>query len=63
MMSCVSMLQALFVFLFGSSVDQVPDRLVEFEALIMRYEAEPNVDALSDAIKESCIGPGLSGTT
>ena len=27
------------VFSFGSSVDQVPDRLVEFEASIMRYEA------------------------
>ena len=32
MMSSMSMLQALLVFSFGSSVDQVPDRLVEFEA-------------------------------
>ena len=54
-MSGMSMLQALLVFSFGSSVDQVPDRLVEFEALIMRYEAEPNVDALSDAIKKAAL--------
>ena len=36
-------------------MDQVLDRLVEFEALIMRYEAEPNVDALSDAIKKAVL--------
>ena len=58
MMSSVSMLQALLVFSFGSSVDQVPDRLVEFEALIMRHEAEPNVDALSDAIKKAVLVRG-----
>ena len=39
-------------------MDQVPDRLVEFEALIMRYEAEPNVDALSDAIKNALLVRG-----
>ena len=55
-MSSMSMLQALLVFSFGSSVDQVPDKLVvEFEALIMRYEAEPNVDALSDAIQKAVL--------
>ena len=58
MMSSMSMLQALLVFSFGSSVDQVQDRLVEFEALIMRYEAEPNVDALSDAIKKAVLVRG-----
>ena len=59
MMSSMSMLlQALLVFSFGSSVDQVPDRLVEFEALIMRYEAEPNVDPLSDAIKKAVLVRG-----
>ena len=58
MMSSMSMLQALLVFLFGNSVEQVPDRLVEFEALIMRYEAEPNVDALSDAIKKAVLVRG-----
>ena len=63
MMSSMSMLQALLVFSFGSSVDQVPDRLVEFEALIMRYKAEPNVDALSDAIKKAVLVRRLSGTT
>ena len=49
------MLQALFVFSFGSPVDQEPDRLVEFEALILRYEAEPNVDTLSDANKKAAL--------
>ena len=58
MMSSMPMLQALLVFSFGSSVDQVPDRLAEFEALIMRYEAEPNVDALSDAIKKDVLVRG-----
>ena len=58
MMSSMSMLQALLVFSFGSSVDQNPDRLVEFEALIMRYEAEPNVDALSDVIKKAVLVRG-----
>ena len=55
MVSSISMLQALLVFSFGNSVDQVPDRLAEFEALTMRYEAEPNVDALSDAIKKTVL--------
>ena len=50
-MSSMSMLQALLVFSFGSSVDQVPDRLVEFEALIIRY-------ALSDAIKKAVLVHG-----
>ena len=54
-MSSVSMLQAILVFSFGSSVDQVPDRLAEFEALTMRYGAEPNEDALSDAIKKAVL--------
>ena len=54
-MSSMSMLQALLVFSLSSSVDQVPDRLAEFEALTMRYEAEPNVDALSDAIKKAVL--------
>ena len=58
MMSRMSMLQALLVFSFGSSVDQVPDKLVEFEALIIWYEAEPNVDALSDAIKKAVLVRG-----
>ena len=31
---------------------------MEFEALIMRYEAEPNVDALSDAIKKAVLVRG-----
>ena len=31
---------------------------MEFEALIMRYEAEPNVDALSDAIKNALLVRG-----
>ena len=56
MMSSMSMLQALLVCSLGSSVDQVQDKLVAFEALIMRYEAEPNVNALSDAIKNCCSG-------
>ena len=30
----------------------MPYRLAEFETLTMRYEADPNVDALSDAIKK-----------
>ena len=58
MMSSMSMLQALLVFSFGSSVDQVPDRRAEFEALTMRYEADPNVDALSGAIKKAVLVRG-----
>ena len=38
---------------FGNLVDQVPDRFAEFEALITRYEAEPQVDPLSDTIKKA----------
>ena len=45
---------------FGSSVDQVPYRLAEFEASTMRYEAEPNVDALSDAIKKAVLVRGCN---
>ena len=52
MTSSMSMLQALLVFSFGSSVDQVPGRLV---ALFVRYEAERNVDALIDAIKKAVL--------
>ena len=58
MMSSMFMLQALLVFSFGSSVDHVPDRLVKFEALIMRYEAGPNLDALGDAIKKAVLVRG-----
>ena len=56
----MSMLQALLVFWFGSSVDRVPDRLAEFEALTLRYEAEPHVDALSDAIKKAVSMSGVA---
>ena len=52
------MLQALLAVSFGSPVDQEPDKLVEFEALILRYEAEPNVDTLSDAIKKAVLARG-----
>ena len=58
MMSSMSMLQTLLVFSFGSSVDQVPDRPVECEASTVGYEAEPNVDALSDAIKRAVLVRG-----
>ena len=57
-MSSMSMLQALLGFTRGSSLDQVPDRLTEFEAWTMRYEAEPNVDSLSDSIKKAVLERG-----
>ena len=58
LISSMSILQALLGFTFGSSLDQVPDRLAEFEASTIRYKAEPNVDSLSDSIKRAVLVRG-----
>ena len=54
-MSVCPCCRALLGFTLSSSLDQVPDRLAEFEAWTMRYEAEPNVDSLSDSIKKAVL--------